>query len=149
MSVPRKTMVWRRMGRLVVTVHTEDVPNEEDWNGYIAQVHDYQPLEAQRVLVISAGGGPNGTQRKMMVDALAGAKTPVAILTNSLMMRSAGIAVSWFNPSLKVFGPTALDPAMDYLELTPWERAESKRCVVDLQNKVGIAVARADKVANG
>src|SRR6187549_3930834 len=98
----RRTMNWRRMGRMVVTVHTAAEPSDVDWDGYMAQVDAFLPLSDQRILVVSAGGGPNSKQRKMMVDALAGARVPVAIITNSMLMRGAGVAVSWFNPSLKV-----------------------------------------------
>ena len=130
------------MARLVVTVHTAAVPSDEDWDAYMAGVDAYLPLEDQRVLVVSAGGGPNGKQRKMMVDALNGARVPVAIITNSLLMRGAGIAVSWFNPSLKVLGPADLDAAVEYLGLTTWERVESARALKQLGKELGLDVAQ-------
>jgi hypothetical protein len=136
------------MGRLVVTVHTHEVPDDEDWNGYMSQAKDYLPLEDQRILVVSAGGGPNGGQRKMMIDALAGAIVPVAILTNSLLMRGAGIAVSWFNPGLKVLGPQAFDDAVEYLQLTEWERAESARLIEQLETELGLRVVEQRKTAD-
>ena len=139
-------MDWRRMGRLVVTVHTAEVPSDEDWGQYVAGVDDYLPLEDQRVLVVSAGGGPNGKQRKMMTDALNGARVPVAIVTNSLFMRGAGIAVSWFNPSLKVLRPEALDRAIDYLGLTEWERVECARVLKELEKGLGLDVVRLSKL---
>lgn len=135
------------MARLVVTVHTAAVPSDEDWNAYMAQVDAYLPLEDQRVLVVSAGGGPNGKQRKMMVDALNGARVPVAIITTSLLMRGAGVAVSWFNPSLKVLGPEDLDAAVEYLGLTTWERVESARTLKELEKGLGLDVVRLRNVA--
>lgn len=130
------------MGRLVVTVHTDAVPSDEDWAAYMAQADAHKPLEEQRVLVVSAGGGPNGTQRKMMVDVLQGARVPVAILTSSVLMRGAGVAVSWFNPSLKIFGPFALEEAIDYLDLTSWERIEGMRVLYELHQELGLDVLR-------
>ncbi len=94
----------------------------------------------QRVLVVSAGGGPNGKQRKMMTDELEGTLVPVAILSDSWIMRSAGIAVSWFNPMLKVLPPKSLDQAFTYLELTSWEREESRRIIAELQSKLKVHV---------
>jgi hypothetical protein len=141
-------MDWRRMARLVVTVHTAEVPSDEDWNAYMAQVDAYLPLQDQRVLVVSAGGGPNGKQRKMMIDALNGARVPVAIITNSLVMRGAGIAVSWFNPSLKVLGPEDLDAAVEYLGLTTWERVESARTLKELEKGLGLDVVQLRNVAS-
>lgn len=135
-------MNWRRMGRLVVTVHTSAVPDEQEWASYMSQADAFLPLEDQRILVISAGGGPNGKQRKMLIDVLNGARVPVAIITNSWLMRGPGIAVSWFNPSLKVFGPEALDDAVAYLGLTTWERVESARVVQELEKGLGLDVVR-------
>jgi hypothetical protein len=140
-------MNWRRMARLVVTVHTAAVPSDEDWDAYMAQVDAFLPLQDQRVLVVSAGGGPNGKQRKMMIDALNGARVPVAIITNSLLMRGAGIAVSWFNPSLKVLGPGDLDAAVEYLGLTTWERVESARALKELEKGLGLDVVQLRNVS--
>jgi hypothetical protein len=123
-----------------VTVHTEDVPAEAEWNDYMKGVRRDVPMADQKVLVISAGGGPNGKQRKMMTDELEGTRVPVAILTDSWIMRSAGIAVSWFNPMLKVFPPRALDDAFAYLDLTTWEREESGLIIGELQKKLGVNV---------
>jgi hypothetical protein len=135
-------MDWRRVGRLVVTVHTSAVPSDEDWDAYMAGVDDYLPLEDQRVLVVSAGGGPNGKQRKMLIDALHGVRVPVAIITNSLLMRGAGTAVSWFNPSLKVLGPGDLNAAVEYLGLTTWECVESARILKELEKGLGLDVVQ-------
>lgn len=97
-------------------------------------------MAAQKVLVVSAGGGPSGKQRKMMTDALEGTRVPVAILTESWLMRSAGIAVSWFNPMLKVLPPHALEEAFTYLDLTTWEREESRLILGELQKKLRVNV---------
>lgn len=133
-------MNWRRMGRLVVTVHTAQTPSDEDWGQYMAQVDAYLPLEDQRILVVSAGGSPNSAQRKMMTDALAGARVPVAIITESLVMRGAGIAVSWFNPLLKIFGPHALRAALEHLKLTAWEHEETLRALEELETGLGVQI---------
>jgi hypothetical protein len=136
----RQTMDWRVIGRLCVTVHTADEPAEAEWNEYMKGVRRQVPMADQKVVVISAGGGPNGKQRKMMTDELEGTRVPVAILTDSWLMRSAGIAVSWFNPMLKVLPPRALEEAFTYLELTTWEREESRLIIRELQKKLGVNV---------
>jgi len=135
------------MARLVVTVHTDAVPDDREWADYMSQVDAYLPLEDQRILVVSAGGGPNGKQRQMMVEALNGARVPVAIITNSWVMQGAGIAVRWFNPSLKVFGAGALDSAIEYLGLTTWERVESARSIKELEKGLGLDVVQLSKAS--
>ncbi len=139
-------MDWRRKGRLVVTVHTAGVPSDADWDEYIAGAHDYLPLEDQRIFVVSAGGGPNGRQRKLLTDSLGGAAVPVSILTDSILMRGAGIAVAWFNPSLRIFGPNAMEAAFDHLQLTNWERDDCRRTVHELQWGLKVNVARTDAI---
>ncbi|HMA97517.1 MAG TPA: hypothetical protein VKP30_32755 [Polyangiaceae bacterium] len=136
----KPTMKWRRLGRFVVTVHGAEAPSDEEWTRYVGGADAYQPLGDQRILVVSDGGAPNGTQRQQLIDLLQNARVPTAILTTSWLMRGAGAAVRWFNPDLKVFGPQALQPALDYLQLTEWERSEGVRLVRELQNELGVQV---------
>ena len=66
----RKTMDWRRIGRLCVTVHTQHVPDEQEWSEYMKGVRRDVPMADQKVLVVSAGGGPNGNglNRRLLQD---------------------------------------------------------------------------------
>lgn len=137
------------MGRLSVTVHTHYAPADDEWAAYIGQVRDYLPLEAQRGIVVSAGGSPNGTQRKMMIEKLQGAKVPIAIISNSWLMRSAATAVSWFNPQLKVFGPDDLEEAVKYLDLSSWERTEAMLTIADFQNRLDVQIANVPQESKG
>jgi hypothetical protein len=136
-------MLWRRLGRFVVTVHSGQEPSDEEWGRYLAQACDHLPLEEQRILVISGGGAPNAAQRRELVQLLGGARTPTAILTASWVMRGAGTAVSWFNPSLRIFGPNVLDQAMDYLQLTPNERKLGLQLIQEFQRQLRVQVVRA------
>jgi hypothetical protein len=136
----QETMKWRRLGRLVVTVHSELAPTEDEWSRYMGQADVYQPLEDQRILVVSEGGAPNGTQRQQLIELLHGARVPTAILSSSWLMRGSGAAVSWFNRSLRVFGPSALPQALEHLQLTQWERTESLRLLREFQNELGVRV---------
>lgn len=135
-----RTMMWRRLGRFVVTVHTGDEPTDEEWAKYVGGADAYRPLEDQRILVVSDGGAPNGTQRNQLVGLLNNAKVPTAILTKSWIMRASGTAVSWFNPSLKIFGPSAIRPAIDYLGLTRWECTEAVRLLQEFQGALRLRV---------
>jgi hypothetical protein len=136
------TMLWRREGRFVLTVHSAKEPTESEWRAYLAQAGDHRPLEDQRILVLSAGGAPTAVQRREMVSFLDGAQTPTAIVTGSWIMRGAGTAVSWFNPSLRVFGPRAASSAMDYLGLTGGERRLADRLIREFQRDLGIELVR-------
>lgn len=143
----RTTMDWRRRGRLVVTVHTSSNPSDRDWTEYMSGFADYLPLEDQRIFVVSEGGGPDSAQRRNLTNALAGAIVPVAILTNSWRMRGAGVAVSWFNPSIKIMAQGAMDQAFEHLELTAAERLECRAIVRELQTRLGIKAAATEEVS--
>ncbi len=131
-------MVWRRLGRFVVTVHSEREPLDEEWSRYVASAREYLPLLDQRILVISGGGAPNAAQRRQLVTLLEGGLAPTAILTGSWLMRGAGTAVSWFNPSLRVFGLDGLAQAMDHLQLNDTERKVGIAYVQELQSRLGV-----------
>lgn len=137
-----ETMAWRRIGRFVVTVHSALEPSDEEWGRYLGGVCDHLPLEEQRILVVSGGGAPNAAQRRELVQILDGARAPTAILTASWLMRGAGTAVSWFNPSLRIFGPGALEQAMDYLYLTPTERRLGPQLIQDFQRQLKVQVVK-------
>ena len=55
-------------------------------------------------------------------------------------MRGAGAAVSWFNPSLRVFGTGAIQQALEHLQLTQRERAEALRLLREFQKELGVLV---------
>lgn len=133
-------MKWRRLGRFVVTVHSERPPTEQEWSLYMGQADAYLPLEDQRILVVSDGGAPNGTQRQQLIELLNNARVPTSILTTSWLMRGSGAAVSWFNPSLKVFGPRSFPQALEHLQLTQWERTEAVRLLREFQDELGVQV---------
>lgn len=139
-------MKWRRMGRFVVTVHAAESPSDEEWARYVSGADTYQPLTDQRILVVSDGGAPNGTQRQQLIDILDNARVPTAILTTSWLMRGAGAAVRWFNSYLKIFGPNALQDALEYLQLTEWERREGVRLLRELQRELGVQVVDCGRV---
>lgn len=139
-------MKWRRLGRFVVTVHSDRPPTEEEWSRYMGQADTYQPLEDQRILVVSEGGAPNATQRQQLIDLLHDVRVPTAILTTSWIMRGSGAAVSWFNRSLRVFGPNAIEQALEHLQLTQWERREALRLLREFQNELGVRVIDASSL---
>ena len=134
------TMLWKRLGRVVVTVHAAREPTEDEWVRYVTAAVEHRGMDEQRILVLSAGGAPNPAQRRRLITNLEGATAPTAIVTNSWLVRGAGTAVSWFNPELRVFGPRALDQAMDFLRLSSGERSMCVTLVRDLQSQLGVLV---------
>ena len=122
-------MAWAGEGRLLVSVHGPDNPSVEEWNEYVEWVLAREtPLDQLRTLVRSYGGGPSAVQRAQLTDRMSpDGKSKVVLLTDSLLVRGVGVAMSWFNPALRILGPQQVDEALDYLELDGSEAKEARR----------------------
>lgn len=137
-------MSWTSHGRVACTVHTAQAPSDDEWRNYLEFARGFHATEGLRVLVVSHGGGPNGRQRRELIDAMPGQRAPVAMLTNSALMRGVGTAVGWFNRSLQVFDLHGLAEAFDHLGLDPREREEVRLTIRGLEQELGLQVSQAN-----
>jgi hypothetical protein len=115
-------MGFRVVGNVHLIVVGEKNPTVADWNAYVhaVQIEERNGLNItaqMRTLVFSDGGGPNAAQRKLAADVLNGRSTPVAIVTNSAIMRGVMTALRWFNPQASAFAPSELSDAMAFLQI--------------------------------
>jgi hypothetical protein len=132
-----RTMSWRTEGRLNVVYHGLLAPTNLEWQRYVTEaVVTSSARNGTRVLVLSRGGSPDGHQRQTLAAALRGRPSPVALLTDKVLVRAAISAMSLFNPSMKAFATTALNEAGNYLGLTLEERERAARLLVELEMEV-------------
>lgn len=116
---------------VVVALHTSVPPSESEWRTWIALLRSRAEAvdwDLSRVsnLVITDGGGPDHEQR-MSIDMLVSrAKRPprVAIVTDSVMVRTIVRGLSVFNPTVHVFAPAKFDEALLFLGLGVDQRVE-------------------------
>lgn len=137
-----KSLCARKLGNVVVFVHGSVAPSDPEWESvldYYRQVPDSSRL---RALVYTDGGAPDAKQRARLVE-LSHTKARIAVLTASAFARAAGIAVSWFNPHLRLFKPSEVERALDHLEVTPEERVELRRILAELKRELGQTTAYA------
>lgn len=83
------------LGDLLILCTSDAPPSDEDWNEWIARS---TKIDYRALLIFSAGGSPNPKQRRRLsdaVDKLPGPRQPVALLTDSLLVRSIATAFSW------------------------------------------------------
>jgi hypothetical protein len=137
--VETKTMAWREEGRISLTVHTSEPPTDAEWQRYLDGIHKKGVPADQRVVVCSYGGGPNLQQRKLLVTAVEGRQAPVALFTSSAVMRGIGVALSWFNPRLKVFALGEFETGFKFLGLTDEEGKRVRRRISELEAELGLA----------
>jgi hypothetical protein len=112
--------VTTERGQIMVVVHNAKPPTEDDWRAYIEGIKSTD-LKTGRSIVFTDGGAPNAEQRKILNQTLAGAHVPGVVISPSTFVRGVVTALSWFNPSLKVYAPEQLDLAFRYLTFTPDE----------------------------
>lgn len=116
-------MAYARSGGHVVVVHTDVAPSAAEWDRYVADGIRWMP-ELRGFLVVTDGGGPNSQQRRQMERGLTLARDQprIALVSNSLLARGIGVAVSLFNANLRAFRPDDLPSALDYLRVSPFAR---------------------------
>lgn len=91
-------MAWAHDGRLSVVVHGKSSPSPLEWSRFL---NDNRSLRDLRVLVCTYGGGPDGKQRReLMEDAFYGS-VPTVIMTNSVIARGIVTTLNWFNPNMR------------------------------------------------
>lgn len=129
------TMAWDRVGRVVICVSAGASIDQQDWVDFIRWARTGSvPVKDSVALVHSFGGGPNALQRGMLTDMFAAedAKPRTSILTDSAVVRGFGIALSWFNPQIRVWSPEKIEQAFDHLGLDKHERSEGTQVLDEL-----------------
>ena len=130
------TMVWRIEGRLNVVVHGPSSPTNLEWTRYVA---DLRLLRGKnfRVIVFSHGGGPDGVQRRQLTSAFDNElKLPVALLTESILVRGIVGALRWFNSQFRAFGLGEVNAACNHLDLTADERDRVRAIRSELEREL-------------
>jgi len=130
-------MAWRIEGRLNVIVHGARAPTNLEWQRYVIDAVSTTARTDTRVVVLSRGGSPDGFQRQTLMAALSGRVSPVALLTDKLIARTAIAAMSLFNPSMRAFPTAGLKEAAEFLTLTVAERERVAQLLVELELEVG------------
>lgn len=124
-------MTYSCVGTVMIAVHSEAAPSDEEWDGYLALMAQQPDLAAVRSLAFTDGGAPNSRQRKALNDLLTsrlrGAPGLAVAISSSALVRSVVTALSWFNPNVKAFAPDRVTDAYKYLKLTQSEMDAIRR----------------------
>jgi hypothetical protein len=143
-----RTMSWRTEGRLNVVFHGARSPTSLEWKRYVVDAMSSARADG-RVVVLSRGGSPDGFQRQELMTALRGRPSPVALLTDNLIARTAIAAMRLFNPSMKAFPTAGLEGASAFLGLTVAERERVAELLIELEGEIGESTAGAPPAQSG
>jgi hypothetical protein len=130
------SMLWEIRGTLEITVHGSSTPTGQEWDEYLRHIDTTMGIRGLRVIVYSHGGGPDGGQRRKLIEKMQFQTHPVAHFTNNLITRGIGTAIGWFNRGLKVFKLEELEEGYRFLQLTDEERHFADACIQRLSRKL-------------
>jgi hypothetical protein len=136
-------MAAKAVGNFCVFVHTDAAPTDEQWDQVLDFYRGAADPSTFRTLVFTEGAAPNAAQRARLKTATRGAKIPIAVLTSSAVARAAGIAIGWFNPLFRAFGPEELERALDHLDAQGLDRELLKLTLEELKSLLKEAQRRA------
>jgi hypothetical protein len=140
-------MAFKIVGNLHVIVVGEKDPAPSDWDAYIHAIQASMKAGAEprqlRTLVFSDGGGPNSAQRKAVANLLNGQATPVAIVSNSAVMRGIMTALAWFNPLARAYAPGEIGDALAFLGVPERSFDSIRDTARGLQGNLGLSRVKA------
>jgi hypothetical protein len=110
-------MVVDAVGSLCIAVHSGEPPSRAEWDAFMAAVRAV-PVTELRILAVTDGGAPGALERGLLIDHLRGTQTRIAVLSDSLAVRGAATALSWFTKGLRVFPPRSIDAALAHLSIS-------------------------------
>lgn len=135
-------MYWREVpGAVMVVVHTDEPPTDEDWDAYLDAVARSPGIRG--ILIYSLRVGPSAPQRARSVEATKSAQTDLkmAIMTGSRLTQGVVTALSWaLGNNIRAFSSRDFDKAVAYLELTTDERLTTKVLLKQLARMANIEV---------
>ena len=134
------TMSFRLVHDVMVLVHGETEPRDDEWANYIAVVKVAIAKRAVRVLlVLSRGGGPNAKQRARIVEAYQGSNVYAAICTSSAVARGVTTAIGWIYKAnlMRSFPSGQLNEAMTHLGIPTGLQSTVRATIHGLEGAIG------------
>ncbi len=84
---------------IIVAVHNEEPPADEEWIPYINFANTREGQRVVLSVVYSDGGVPNASQRQRMFDAKQSRSVPSVVISSSVVARGIITALGWLGKS--------------------------------------------------
>jgi hypothetical protein len=138
------TMLFERVGDVIVLVHGAHNPSDSDWNAYIeygrAALFGSKPPIG--LLVTTFGGSPNASQRRAVLAAVGSKIVPACVCTDSVVARGVITAFSWITTSgMHALPLNDLDAALRLLKVPDQQHPAIKATIQRLQSQLNNAHA--------
>jgi hypothetical protein len=96
-----RTMVFREIGPLVVSVNSAEAPTDDEWDAYLRLCREKMANESIGVLVVTAGGVPTPLQRIAIRELVDRGPVLAAIVTNAPAVQNIITVMGWQNPGIR------------------------------------------------
>lgn len=140
---PLRTMLFERVGDILILVHGTEAPSDGEWQSYVSAVHlglhNDPPLTG--CLVTTRGGAPNAGQRKVLLDTAAAKPVPTCVCTDSRTARAVVTAVSRvYSARMHALRMNEVERALKLLGLPEALQTAALKAVTRLQNELSVRV---------
>jgi serine/threonine protein kinase len=130
-TMAARSMVFREMGALVISVLSAEAPADAEWDAYLQLCRTKMVQESIGVLAVTAGGGPTTKQRWALRELLLKGPVLAAVVTDAPTLRGIVTALGWFNPGIRTFkNRSGLNDALRYLRVAD---STAKRVVLEIR----------------
>lgn len=134
------TMAFKVVKNVYVVVHKVESPSDEEWQRYF-DLLDRHLSTIEAMVVVTAGGGPNGKQRDQADRFWSNKKNKpnIAVLTPSPFIRALSSALGWLiGDRIKTFAERDFEGAFFYLKLRDEQRAAVRVAAKELGQELGM-----------
>lgn len=120
-------LVWMSSTKslhVVIGAHANSPPADAEWKRYLGTIEATLTShpEATRGLTFTDGAVPSILQRGALNRILSGRNIPVAVVSESTLVRTVITALGWFNADIRAFEPTELFRACEHLGVSTSDR---------------------------
>ena len=131
-----RSLAMRSWSSYVVFVHGSLAPSQVEWNQVLDLYRGHPNLASAKTLVFTEGGAPSAPQRAELSSVLGKIPMRTAVMTSSIIARTAGTALTWLNPGFRVFSATDFDGALEHLLASPGDRRTLRDLVDELRREL-------------
>jgi hypothetical protein len=131
-------IAWGYAEKMLVVVHAPVEPATADWNEFMDEVRTHSNIRG--VMILANNSRLTPLQRAEIKGWYEEHKVRGALVTDSMMMRGIVTAMNWFGIEAKAFASDGLDAAMQYIGVSPGNRANLLMLVRKLEGMLPKAV---------
>ncbi len=135
-AMARSKAAWQWVGNHLIEAFAADTVDNAVWDELLEEIAARRAT-LEGVLVLPGSTVPTATQRARLTEALGGSRVKAAILSTSVLTRTAITALNYFVlGEARAFAPDQLEAALDYLAVPRELRPQIVHAMAVLKDQV-------------